>query len=406
MVIDNKIPDGYKLTEVGVIPRDWEVKKLSEIFTITAGGDLRKDAFSEIKDEKYPYPIYSNSLSNHGLYGFSSSYEYDEHCVTVTARGTIGAANPRNHKFNAIGRVLVLVPSTQLDCFFISEYINNRVRFSIESTGVPQLTAPQVAKYLVAYPEPKEQTSIAAALSDVDNLITSLNKIINKKINIKQGTMQELLTGKKRLQGFSRTKEEEKDRFYESVPVSSVASIHGGGTPKRNNPRYWGGSIKWVSAADVSSCESRYITSTSEHISELGLRESSANLLGKDTLVITARGTVGKICMLSEPMTFNQTCYGLVAGSNIDSTFLFFALKQSLSVIKRQAYGAVFDTITKNSFDAIHIPLPSIPEQTAIAQILNDMDTEINQLEQRRDKYTSIKQGMMQQLLTGKIRLI
>lgn len=178
---------------------DWEVQKLGEIFSVTAGGDLKKDIFSVTKDEKYPYPIYSNALSNSGLYGFSSSYEYDKDCITVTARGTIGVASSRDHKFNAIGRVLVLTPSTNLNCEFISEYINSRVTFSVESTGVPQLTAPQISKYDVAFPSLPEQTAIAQILSDMDTEINQLEQKRDKYKDLKQAMMQQLLTGKIRL---------------------------------------------------------------------------------------------------------------------------------------------------------------------------------------------------------------
>lgn len=178
---------------------EWEVKKLGEIFSISAGGDLIKETFSPIKDSKYCYPIYSNSLINKGLYGFSELYRHDENCITVTARGTIGVANVRDHKFDAIGRVLVLKPICELNCLFVSEYLNHRVNFSIESTGVPQLTAPQVSKYQIAFPKPTEQSAIAQIFSDMDAEIDALEKKLTKYRMIKHGMMQELLTGKTRL---------------------------------------------------------------------------------------------------------------------------------------------------------------------------------------------------------------
>jgi len=140
---------------------EWETKALGDIFSVSAGGDLIKGSFSPNLDGNYLYPIYSNSLANRGLYGYSSQYRYDENCITVTARGTIGAANARDHKFDAIGRLLVLRPMCEMSCFFIAEYINHRISFSIESTGVPQLTAPQISKYEIDFPKLEEQTAIA-----------------------------------------------------------------------------------------------------------------------------------------------------------------------------------------------------------------------------------------------------
>ena len=178
---------------------DWEVKKLGDLFNITAGGDLDVGKFSLIQDEKYCFPIYSNALTNKGLYGFSLEYKQNENTITVTARGQVGVANPRNHKYVAIGRVLMLNPITKLDINFISEFINNYVQFSNESTGVPQLTAPQISNYEVILPIAEEQTRIASILSDMDDEIAQLETKLAKAKQIKQGMMQELLTGRIRL---------------------------------------------------------------------------------------------------------------------------------------------------------------------------------------------------------------
>jgi len=178
---------------------DWETKKLGEIFDIFAGGDFIPKLSSEIKDEKHPYPIYSNSVSDKGLYGFSSYYIYKENALTVTARGTLGVANFRNHKFTAIGRVLVMYPKKSTDCFYVSEFINNRVDFVVESTGVPQLTAPQISSYQILLPPFPEQKAIAQILSEMDAEIEALEAKREKYQAIKQGMMQELLTGKTRL---------------------------------------------------------------------------------------------------------------------------------------------------------------------------------------------------------------
>lgn len=178
---------------------EWEVKKLGDVFLISAGGDLDKNNFSQIQDDKYCFPIYSNSLSEKGLYGYSKNYTQDENTITVTARGTVGVANARNHKYSAIGRVIILNCIEKVNYFFVAEYINNFIQFANESTGVPQLTAPQISKYEITIPPIEEQTAIAQILSDMDKEIEALEKRRAKIFAIKQGMMQELLTGKIRL---------------------------------------------------------------------------------------------------------------------------------------------------------------------------------------------------------------
>ena len=178
---------------------EWEVRKLGEVFDITAGGDLKKDLYSETKDDIHIYPIYSNSLTNKGLYGYSSVYDYTEDAITITARGTIGYAIYRDHKFCAIGRVLVLKPKVRVNNFFISQYINSNLKFTIENTGVPQLTAPKISIYKIPLPPLKEQKAIAEILSDMDSEIESLEKKLEKYKLIKEGIMEKLLTGQVRL---------------------------------------------------------------------------------------------------------------------------------------------------------------------------------------------------------------
>ena len=124
--------------------------------------------------------IYSNTITEKGLYGFCSYSDHDADSITVTARGTLGVANYRNHKFIAIGRV-VSKPKEPLDGRFFSEFINNRIEFVVESTGVPQLTAPQISKYTLPVPPLPEQTAIADVLSDMDAEIAALEAKLRQR---------------------------------------------------------------------------------------------------------------------------------------------------------------------------------------------------------------------------------
>jgi type I restriction enzyme, S subunit len=170
--------------------------------------------------EKYCYPIYSNALTSRGLYGYCSYADHQAGSITVTARGTLGFANFRDHQYTAVGRVLVLLPKKEIAGGFFAEVINNRVKFAIESTGVPQLTAPQISNYRLPVPPFPEQRAVAGALSDADTLIESLEQLLVKKRYLKRGAMQELLTGKKRLPGF--------DGEWELRPLIEVAPLQRG----------------------------------------------------------------------------------------------------------------------------------------------------------------------------------
>ena len=190
---------GTKPSDLGEIPEDWNVTALGKLFEITAGGDLRKTEFSPIQSNNHPYPIYSNAITGKGLYGYCTSFDYSGEFLTITARGGIGFSVDRSEAFCAIGRLLVLSPKNKTSCKFVSEFSNQFIEFANESTGVPQLTAPQVAKYKVIIPGYEEQTAIATILSDMDEEIQTLEQRLAKTRQIKQGMMQELLTGRTRL---------------------------------------------------------------------------------------------------------------------------------------------------------------------------------------------------------------
>ncbi|WP_318425112.1 restriction endonuclease subunit S [Photobacterium leiognathi] len=190
---------GTKTSELGEIPEDWGVFEIGTLFNITAGGDLRKNQFSPIRTDKHSYPIYSNAITNKGLYGYCSTFDYNGEYLTITARGGIGHAVERDGRFCAIGRLLVLSSKEKNNCKYVAEFANQYINFANESTGVPQLTAPQVAKYNIAMPKHEEQTAIATILSDMDSEIQTLEHRLAKTRQIKQGMMQELLTGRTRL---------------------------------------------------------------------------------------------------------------------------------------------------------------------------------------------------------------
>lgn len=190
---------GYKHTELGEIPEDWEVKTLGEVFDISAGGDVDIEHYSSIKTEQHIYPIYSNSIINNGLYGYTSSPNYKKESITITGRETLGHCEYRNTDFDAIIRLIVMYSNNSVDSRYCTQSINYFKPFVFESTGVPQLTVPQVAKAAISLPPLPEQRAIASVLSDMDAEIEALEAKRNKYTRIKLGMMQDLLTGRVRL---------------------------------------------------------------------------------------------------------------------------------------------------------------------------------------------------------------
>lgn len=159
--------------------------------------------------------------------------------------------------------------------------------------------------------------------------------------------------------------------------VSEITEIIGGGTPKTSISEYWNGNIPWLSVVDFCG-DQKKVYKTEKTITEKGLNESSTKVLRKGQLIISARGTVGELGMLGKDMAFNQSCYGLngIRGK-ITNDFLYYLIIYNLDSIKRKTHGAVFDTITKQTFDQIEVDVPDLPTQTRIASILSSLDDKI-----------------------------
>lgn len=401
-----------KQTEAGIIPGDWDVFRLADNFKIYAGGDVPKHSLSDTRSAIHPYPIFANALQGSGLYGFTNEKRAKADSVTVTARGYVGHAEYRQETFFPIVRLLVLEPTGHLDAQFTTFAINERVTFALESTGVPQLTAPQIGKYSIAAPCLKEQRTIARALSDVDALIVTLDRLIAKKRVIKQATMQQLLTGKTRLPGFSGK--------WETKPLGLLFNFGGGYSASRDQLSTEG--YCYLHYGDIHGSKGTCIDTDADfqNIPKLDIplkRVSSASLLDDgDVVFVDAseddEGTSKHIVVVNKSRKpFISGLHTIVAKSKTDElSHAFRRYCFQTTAIRQQflfyAVGTKVSGISKSNIPKLVLSFPSVPEQTAIATVLSDMDDELTALETRRDKTRALKQGMMQELLTGKTRLI
>lgn len=147
--------------------------------------------------------------------------------------------------------------------------------------------------------------------------------------------------------------------------LSDVITIVSGGTPKTSSPSYWGGNIPWLSIKDFVSVN-RYVYHTDKTITEEGLINSPCNLLEAEDIIISARGTVGEVALIPYSMAFNQSCYGLRSNGIVLPKYLFYWLKANKERLLTNVHGAVFDTITKNTFDNLDFYVPTQNEQCHI----------------------------------------
>ncbi|WP_201585700.1 restriction endonuclease subunit S [Psychrobacter sp. HII-4] len=181
---------------------------------------------------------------------------------------------------------------------------------------------------------------------------------------------------------------------WQYLKLAEVVNIIGGGTPKRSVEEYWGGNIPWLSVKDFNN-DYRMASQSEETITELGLQKSSTKLLSEGQIIISARGTVGELAQVTKPMAFNQSCYGIDAKPEYAiNDFVYYLLKNSISNIQRVTHGAVFDTITRDTFNFIEVLLPPLPEQKAIVHILGTLDDKIELNRQMNQTLEAMAQAL------------
>lgn len=184
---------------------------------------------------------------------------------------------------------------------------------------------------------------------------------------------------------------------WKEYKLSNIMDIIGGGTPKTSNAQYWKGTIPWLSVVDFNT-GLKFVYKTEKTITEKGLKESSTKYLNSGDIIISARGTVGALAVLSTPMTFNQSCYGLKAKQGLScNNFLYYLVKDTVSELQTHTYGAVFDTITKDTFENILVRIPPLPEQESIAEILSSLDDKIDLLHRNNKTLEQLAETLFRQ---------
>lgn len=401
----------YKQTDVGVIPEDWKTTKVGSVCKLINGRgfkpfEWKKTGLPIIRiqnlngSEEYNYfqGIYDKKIEvepGQLLFAWSGSRgtSFGPHIW----QGSLGLLNYHTWKVQVreaeIAKVFFLHALRQLtsvieDKAHGASALVHTQKWEMEGFEFP------------LPPTKAEQKAIAEALSDANALVESLEQLIAKKRQIKQGAMHELLTGKKRLPGFGGE--------WEIKPLDAVAEIRSGGTPSTNQSEFWDGDILWCTPTDITALNgSKYLSQTTRTISPQGLKSSSTELIPAYSVVMTSRATIGECAINTVPVTTNQGFKNFIPFQEADIDFLYYVLQTKKQDFISLCGGSTFLEIGKTPLSAFEIEIPKAKaEQTAIATILSDMDAEIAALEEKLLKARNVKQGMRNELLTGRIRLV
>ena len=379
---------GYKQTEVGVIPEEWEVKPLGAFVGYTNG----KAHEQSISDSGRFVVVNSKFISTEGL---TRKYSHHSFCPASTGDVLMVMSDVPNGRaiakcywvesdntYTVNQRICILNPHG-IDGKLLFYKLDRNPFYLAFDDGAKQtnLRKDDVLACPLGIPKSDaEQRAIATALSDVDALLGGLDRLIAKKRDLKQAAMQQLLTGQTRLPGFHA--EWEVKRLGDVASLSKGAQLHSSETEEGGKFAHLNGGITPSSYTHKS------------------------NTAGNTIAISEGGNSCGFVQFLTEPYWCGGHCYSVIP-NGVDNHFLYQALKGQQSAIMGLRVGSGLPNVQKTGLLAFKIHLPStLPEQTAIASVLSEMDGELAVLEQRREKTRALKQAMMQELLTGRTRLV
>ena len=418
------VKPGYKQTEVGVIPEEWEVKPFTQVTDlITCGIAATPDYVSESQG----YPFLSSTNVKEGRVVWSG-YKHISAAlhrqlyrnnpprrgdILYSRVGTFGEAGvvDVDFEFSVYVSLTLIKPGKALDSCYLMQLLNSnaykqRAKDHIYlGGGVGNLNVDIVRRYPIVVPPLPEQRAIATALSDVDALLAALDRLIAKQRDLKQAAMQQLLTGQTRLPGFTGK--------WETKRLGELGATYGGLTGK-TKADFGDGSAHYITFMNVMT--NIVIDCGEFERVKVALTESQNRVTKGDLLFNGSSETPEEVAMCAVMMGdvpdlfLNSFCFGFRFRERAEADGLFLAYylrsKEGRELMKSLAQGSTRYNLSKVALLKSPLLLPPLPEQTAIATVLSDMDLELAALEQRRNKTRALKQGMMQELLTGRTRLV
>ncbi|MGV8857681.1 restriction endonuclease subunit S [Rhodoglobus sp.] len=408
----------YRRTEAGVIPTDWEVARLRELVSMMTNGFVGLSKMHYVDDRHGVIYIQGFNVTDGG-FNFSGIKHVSHSFHSQHQKSSLRAGDMLTIQTGDVGLSTVVAPKLAgANChaliitrfkavranpnFYMRLFNSDAGRQSLRAietgTTMKHLNVGDMLEFFVPVPPIAEQSAIVEAVDDVSDLIGSIERKIAKKQAIKQGMMQQLITGRTRLPGFADP--------WKARRISDFAEVRAGGTPSTSIARYWGGTVRWMSSGEI---HSKRVDEVQGRITAEGLRESSAQLLPVGTVLMALAGqgkTRGTVAVSRIELSTNQSIAGILPGGEHNPSFLYYNLDTRYLELRGESAGeggrgGLNLTIIKK----LEVLMPNVVEQQAIAKVLTAIDDEIDALERRLVSTRRIKQGMMQELLSGRTRL-
>lgn len=400
-----------QVTDIGHLPADWDVVSLADIGTSHSGLTYKPEHVSE-----EGCLVLRASNIQEGQLKFEDNVFVDMDvpaevlvqpgdlliCVRNGSRRLIGKAaqigdNAAGMAFGAFMSVFRSPDNDFVTHAFQSEATVRQIRAELGAT-INQITHRTLKAITIPWPPAGERAAIAQALSNTDVFLRSLEVLLKKKRDVKQAAMQQLLNGRTRLPGFHGEWLERR--------IGEFTQVTAGGTPSTSVARYWGGDVRWMVSGEI---HKKRVSDVEGRITVDGLRESAAQLLPPGCVLVALAGqgkTRGTVAVSRVDLSTNQSIAGILPSSSHDSDFLYYNLDSRYEELRGESSGdGGRGGLNLSIIKSLSVPMPPKDEQTAIASVLGDMDDELELLEGQLSKCRYLKEGMMQQLLTGRTRL-
>lgn len=373
---------------------EWEEKTIDETCTIL--NNQRKPLSSE-KREKGEFPYYGAS----GIIDYVKEYIFNERLLLVGEDGAKWGAYEKtafivDGKYWINNHAHVLKPKTIVDAFLENYLVKLDLTPFITGAAPPKLTLGKLKSILFPVPkDKKEQQKIASCLSSLDELIAAHSQKLELLKDHKKGLMQNLFPQQGEKVPKLRFKEFEKDGEWVEKKLGQIGDFIGGGTPDTSIQEYWEGEILWYTPTEV---KNNKLRSSIRKITEQGLKNSSAKLLPKGTILITSRATIGDVAITEKECTTNQGFQSLIVNNSEVNTFWFYWILQNKKELIKRASGSTFQEIRKNEITNIPTLSPQKAEQQKIASCLSALDELITEQAKKIEQLKQHKKGLMQRL--------
>lgn len=385
---------------------EWKEYKLGEIATFSQGVQVDVNLQSYVKEDEYirfvrivDYTKMGEELpryiKNPGDKYLVSEFDlvmirYGSQTAGKVVKGICGAIANNMFKIDLNSSI---ADNVYVYYWLSQNSVQDYFMQSQASSTMPAITFDMIGKLEISLPPLPEQIRIASILSSLDDKIDLLHRE-NKTLEAMAETL------------FRQWFIEEAKEDWEENPLGKCIKLVGGGTPKTSEERFWNGNVFWLSGGDIANNHKSFVSSSVKSISEDGLNNSSAKLLPENAMVISARGTVGKYCLLSKPMAFSQSNYGILPIYNDCYFFTYLLVAYHIDELQSAAYGSVFDTITTKTFEGVSVLIPK--ETSYIVEFEKMIEPYFSKMKHNNKQIQTLIQqrdSLLQKLMSGEVKI-